>query len=413
VIIGRRTLSNDEAATPATNTDGSNTYENRASEVLDLDPYNVSKEQDVIEIFGYGSDLHRGYKEAVAGGAQRVTLVAMPEDTAFNHTSATISSPSYTAEQGSNTLFDDAFAAAEAVQADIIVPWGRGAGLTEFQSPATPGDDTELGFYADNASVAANSWLYKIADKCATISANSHPCFAVLGIKPYIGASTAAGGMTPAAVAAHIGSGGLSNLISRSDTTLDNNGIYVSVVAAEIRPSGYNAVSTFGYSNGAAMYAGAIAQLDSFSSPTGKTVFNVESLRYNPTRSQQTSMIADGVVPVALDGRRIPRWIDALTFGKETSDYTRLTTLRIVFDSVEMVRSVSQKYIGEAASLEARNSLETSITTGLRSMQQEGSLISSDFTVRYLAAENKAVIDLIIQPAFELRNIEISVSVQL
>jgi hypothetical protein len=411
-IIGRRSLS-DESATPVTNTDGTNTYLNRGTEVVDLDPYNAANELDVIEVFGYGSDIHRGYKEALAGGAQRVTLIPLPEDTEFNHTLGTINSPNYTATVGSNTLFVDAFGACEAVQADIIVPWGRGAGSTEYQNPATPSDDTELGFYADNSSTAANSWLYQVATECESITSRSHPCFAVMGIKPWIGSSSANGGMTPAQVNSHVGSGGLTNLISRADTTLDNKGVYVSVVAAEITPVGYNAVSTLGHSNGAAMYAGAIAQLDSWSSPTGKTIYNVESLRYNPTRTQQENLIAAGIVPASLDFSRVPRWVDAQTYSKTSSDYTRLTTLRIVFDSIQMVRQVSQKFIGEASNLQARNSLETSITSGLRSMQQEGALLTSDFTVRYIPAENKAVIDLIIRPAFELRNIEVSVSVQL
>jgi hypothetical protein len=412
-VIGRRTLSYDEAATPVTNTDGTNTYLNRADEIPDLDPYNAINEKDVIEIFGYGSDLHRAFKEAIAGGARRVTLIALPEDTVFDHNNGIIESAAYTASAGSNTLFADAFAAAEAARANMVVPYGRGAGPNEFQNPATPSDDQEIGFHADNTSTAANSWLYKVATQCAAITANSHPCFAIMGIKPYVGASGSSGSMTPAAVNGHIGTGGLANLISREDSTLDNDGIYVSVVAAEMTPVGYNAVTTFGYSNGATMYAGALSQLVSWSAPTGKTAFNVASLRYNPTRTQQQNLIDAGIVPVALDFNRVPRWVDGQTFSKEASDYARLTTLRIVFDAVQMVRGVSQKFIGEASNLEARNSLDTAIYTGLRTMQQEGALLSSDFTVRYVSSENKAVIDLVIQPAFELRNIEVSVSVQL
>lgn len=411
-IIGRRTLS-DDSATPVTNTDGTNTYLNRGTEVLDLDAYAPTSEQDVIEIFGYGSDLHRGYVEALAGGARRVILIPLPEDTVFDHVNGTISSASYTALAGSNTLFDDAFTAVESVRADIVVPWGRGAGPTEFQDPATPGDDLEFGFYADNSSSASASWLAKVAAKCAAITENTHPCFAVMGIKPYVGAATSNGGMTPVAIDGHIGSSGLANLVSRDDQTLGTDGVYVSVVATEITPVGYNRITNFGFSNGAAMYAGALSQLDSWSSPTGKTVFNAEQVRYNPTRTQQQNLIDKAVVPVALDGSRIPRWVDAMTFSKTGSDYTRLTTLRIVFDAVQMVRKVTQKFVGEAASIEARNSLETAISTGLRAMQQEGALMSSDFTVRYDGANNKAIIDLVLRPAFELRNIEVLVSVQL
>lgn len=409
-IIGRRTLSNNEAATPVVNTDGANTYENRASEVPDLDPVIPINEKDVIEIFGYGCDLHRGYKEATAGGASRVVLIALPEDTVFDHNAGSVESAAYTEIAGVNSLFDDAFNAAEAARADIIVPYGRGAGPTEFQNPATPSDDTEIGFHADNSATALNSWLYQTAVKCYQITANSHPCIGVLGLKPFTGASGATGSITPASVVNHLS---YPNLLSRDDPTLDNYGVYVSVVATEMIPVGYNAVSTFGFSNGAAMYAGAISGLDSWSSPTGKVCFNVTSLRYNPTRTQQQALTDKGVVPVALDFNRVPRWIDAQTFSKASSDYTRLTTLRIVFDVVRMVRNVSQQFVGEASNLEARNSLDTSINTGLRSYLQEGALIAADFTIRYQSQQNKAIIDLVLQPAFELRNIEVSVSVQL
>lgn len=402
-IIGRRTIVDGDA-----NSDGTNTYANTASLVPDVDPYNAANEQLVIEIFGYGSDLHRGYLEAIGGGAQRISLIALPKDTVFDHTLGTISSVSY----GVN-LFDDAFAAAEAILADIIVPWGRGAGPTEFQNPATPGDNIELGFHADNSASTAASWAAQVAAKCASITANSHPIFAVMGIKPYIGASTATGGMTPSEVNGHIGASGLSNLVDKEAAGLGNNGVYLSVVAAEIYPLGYNDTTNFGYSNGAAIYAGGVSQLDSWSSPTGKTVYNIESIRYAPTRTQQLSLIDVGVVPIALDFKRVPRWIDAMTFSKLNSDYTRLTTLRIVFQSVQMVRVVSQKFIGEVSNLQSRNALETAITSGLRGLQQEGALTASDYTITYMPNENRAVIDLVIRPAFELRNIEVNVSVQL
>jgi hypothetical protein len=57
--------------------------------------------------------------------------------------------------------------------------------------------------------------------------------------------------------------------------------------------------------------------------------------------------------------------------------------------------------------------METSITSSLRGMQQLGAILDSDFNIRYIAEENKALIDLVITPAFELRNIEVQLSVEL
>lgn len=392
-----------------------NTASDTSSGVADLDPYNAVNEAGVINAFGEGSDLHRGYIEALAGGATRVTLIALPADTVFNHGDGTITSDDYdTATDNEGDLFADAFAAVEATQADIVVPYGRGAGFPEFDPDtdpdmygATPDYDNEIGFHADNIA-GTSSWAYKVAQKCAEITHDSHPCFAVMGIAPFVGPST--GGMTPAQVNTHLQ---LTNLSDHNSTSFESYGPYLSVVAAEIAPIGYNTRYNYGFSNGAAMYAGYITQLDSWSAPTGKAIFNVSQLRYNPTKTQQQALVNKGVVPVALNFNRIPTWVDAQTFAKETSDYTRLTTFRIVFDTVQMVRSVAQIFIGEASTVETRNAIETQINSGLRTMAISGALLASNFTVSYIPSESKAIVDLVLTPAFELRNIEVRIAINL
>jgi hypothetical protein len=415
-IIGRRKAAG-ELATP--NTAGTSAFSNPAypstvnlsANVADLDPVSPTTEQEVINYFGIGSDLHRGYIEAQRGGASFITCIALPSDTVYNNNSGTITSASYAAVGGTD-LFADAFSAAEVARADIIVPWGRGSGPNDFQDPATPGDDDlHYGFFADNSATVANSWAYKVATQCARITADSHPCFAVLGVKPYIGISTGDGGMTPAQVVTHLT---LPNLADRNGTeSAILLGHYVTVVATEIEPLRYNQYVNFGFANGAATYAGAVTKLDSWSAPTAKTIFNIQRVRYNPTRTSQTNLVDLGVVPVALNFNRVPNWIDGQTFAKDGSDYRRLTTLRIVYDAVLLIRQISQKFIGEAATTATRNALETAVTSGLRGMQQMGALLASDFTITYIGLENRAIIDLVLQPAFELRNIEVRVSVQL
>lgn len=364
--------------------------------VPDYDPYLATNEQKVITAFGDGSALHRGYVEAVAGGATQVYLVAIPSTTTDAGLQAT----------SANNPLDLAMAAAETILPDIIIPWGRGGHPSEYSDSPPSGTVTDepFGFYADNNGTTALSLAQRVASACATITDRTHPCFAVMGIKPFLPATQYATDiMTATNVASHTG---LPGLVARDSVT---NGQYLSIVATEMKPVGY--VSTWGYSNGAALYAGFISQLRSWSSTTGKIVFNVNTMRYNPTRTQQDYLISRGVVPAALDFNRRATWIDGLTFSKSTSDYTRLTTLRIVFDAVQLVRQVAQGFIGEAATLHHRNAFETAISAGLRGMKQAGALLDANFVVSYLAAENKAVVDLVLQPAFELRNIEIQVAV--
>ena len=383
--------------------------------VKDLDVVQATTEQDVITAFGQDSDAHRGYFELLAGGAERIHIVPLPSDSVFNHTSATITSATYAAAGGGN-VFDAAFEAAEVAQPDIIVPWGRGSHPDEWENPATPSNDPEFGFYANNAATA-NSWAGKIAWKVKQISENSHACFAVLGIKPYVGTSEF---MTPAQVSTHLynSGNGPSNLLSRNATTdfgaggegaFKVIGRHIVVIASELKPVNYSA--SWGYANGAATFAAAISRMSSFTSPVNKTAYNVANLRYNPSRTQQEKLADLGMNFIALNFNKIPVFVEGLTMAGSTSDYTRISTMRIVTEASLLVRQVCQKFVGEASTLQTRNSMETAITSALRGMQQVGALLDSDFTVSYFPAENKAFVDLVLTPAFELKNIEVQVAV--
>jgi hypothetical protein len=90
--------------------------------VRDLDAYEATSESDVIDAFGENSNLHKAFVELISGGAQRIILVALPSDSVFNHTTATVTSSAYGGD-----VFNAAFEAAEAAQVDVIVPWGAGS----------------------------------------------------------------------------------------------------------------------------------------------------------------------------------------------------------------------------------------------------------------------------------------------
>jgi hypothetical protein len=383
--------------------------------VQDLDVVQATGEQDVITAFGEDSQIHRGYFELVAGGAERVYIVPLPADSVFNHTTGVITSSTYAAAGGGN-VFDAAFESAEAAQPDIIVPWGRGTHSSEWQDPATPGDDEEYGFYANNAA-STSSWAGKIAYKVKQISENSHACFAIMGIKAYVGTSQF---MTPAQVSSHIYNAGAgpANLISRNSTVdfgTNGDGLFkeigrhIVVIASELKPVNYPA--DWGFANGATTFASAISRMSSFTSPVNKTAYNVAALRYNPTRTHQNGLSELGVNFIALNFNKVPTFVEGLTMAAGTSDYTRISTMRIVTEAALLVRQVCTKFVGEASTLQTRNSMETAITSALKGMQQVGALLDSDFTVSYWPAENKAFVDLVITPAFELKNIEVQVAV--
>jgi len=153
--------------------------------------------------------------------------------------------------------------------------------------------------------------------------------------------------------------------------------------------------------------------LPSYSSIVNKAVYNIESVRYSPTRTQQSALSAKGINTVVINFNKIPVFGDGLTFAWSTSDYTRLSTKRIINDATSVVRQACQRFVGEPSNIQTRNSMETAITSGLRGMQIVGALLGSDFTVSYIPNENKAVVDLILTPAFELKEIEVRVAISL
>jgi hypothetical protein len=384
-----------------------------AGNVKDLDVVQATTEQDVITAFGENSDAHKGYFELVAGGAERIFIVPLPQDTVWNYSTGAVTSSSF-----GGSVFDACFEAAEAVQPDIIIPWGRGAKNTDFDysagaSPDWPGD--KYGFVADNSVASSNSLVVKVGEKVKAISENSFPCFAVMGVKPYVDGSSQI--MTPGEVSTHVGSAGLSALISRDDSGFlagaanDGYSKYVSVIIAEVKPVNYPV--EWGFANGATTFAAAISRMASFSSPVNKIAYNIASIRYNPTRTQQLILSDKGLNFIALNFNKVPTFIEGNTFAPSGSDYTRISTFRIISEASTLVRLVCQKFVGEASTLQTRNSMETAITSALRGMQQLGALLDSDFIVSYSPAENKAFIDLVLTPAFELKNIEVQVSINI
>jgi hypothetical protein len=373
--------------------------------VSDLDIVLATTEKDVIAAFGEGSDLHKAFLELISAGAERIYMVPLPSSSVFNHTDGYVTATGYTLD----ALFDAAYAAAETVLPDIIVPWGRGGNSDDWEDPATP-SDTEYGFHANNSSTYGNSWVYKAAVRTKNIAENIHPCISILGVKPYDDGIKEV--MTPAAVASHLA---LSTLVSRDVANLKEYGPYVCVIATEIKPVSYGTSSgdDYGYANGACAMAASLSKLAAYSSVTAKPIYNVESMRYAPTRTQQEALANKGVNSVVLNFNKIAVFGDGLTFAATGSDYSRLSTKRVVDETANVVRQSCQKFVGEPSTIQMRTSMETAISSALRGMQLLGALLASDFNVTYVPDLNKAIVDLIITPAFELKSIEVQIAVNI
>lgn len=394
------------------------TTDSGTGNISDVDVVRATNEADVITAFGDGSDIHRAYIELVTAGVERIYLVPLPSDTVFDHTNGTIESDTFDSSSGG--LFDAAFDAAEAIVPDIVMPWGRGGHPYDWDELATP-STPEFGFHADNSATIGNSWAFKVADKAKLISKNTNPCIAVLGVAPYVASDQER--MTPSQVSTHLSAIGDGTTLadSSSTTVTGDNGEsmstvapYLVVVAAELKPVNYSSGGTsFGYTNGAAAMVAAMTSVPAYASVTTAQVYNVESLRYSATRTLQGDLSDMGVNSVIINFNRVPAISDGVTFATPTSDYTRITTKRIIDDATRIVRQVCQKFIGQPANMQIRNSMETAVSAGLRGMQILGAILSHEFSVTYVPSENRAIIDLVLTPAFELKNIELQVAVNL
>jgi len=318
----------------------------------------------------------------------------------------------------STSVFDAAFAAAEAALPDIIIPWGRGGNSLDWDETigATP-NSNEYAFHANNTGIVANNWAYKVGVKVKEISENTQACIAVMGVKPYSAGSKES--LTPAVAAVHVGSSGmLTGLVDRSDDLMKTVGSYIAIVASEVKPVGYSiteisGTTSFGYSNGAASLAAALSRTPSYTGISNKALYNVQSLRYAPTRAQQNTMNLAGLNTIILNYNKVAVFGGAVTFAPDNSDYIRLSTKRIVDEASSLIRQVCQKFVGEPSTIQIRNSMDTAISSALRGMQIKGALLESDFNVTYVPSQSLAIIDLVLTPAFELNSIQVQLAINI
>ena len=198
-------------------------------------------------------------------------------------------------------------------------------------------------------------------------------------------------------------------------------GAYISVVATNVRAVNNAAVDLYpslGYynSDGAAAYAGLVASLESKSAPTNKIVQGVV-LQQGISNNQADRLAGKRYVTFISKSKGIVV-ASAMTGAYNVSsysrsDFTRLSTVRIVHDAINYVRSVADNFIGEPNNAPQRNAMANAIENALKNMQERGALRRFDFNVYASPTDQilgKATVELILVPAFELQQIVIIVA---
>ena len=211
----------------------------------------------------------------------------------------------------------------------------------------------------------------------------------------------------------------LGNFPADTDIIVDTNGNsvdigkYLSIVAAW--PNLSNSFDTTGngyLASGSAVYAGLMASLDANRAPTNKNLPRGIRMPIRLGKADRNRLAAGRFVWFNVSDRGVTV-DDSPTGSLVTSDYNRLTTMRIVNASVDEVRRVASPFIGEAHTSALRAAMQNAIEERLAKLLKLGFL--RRFSVTVSATPNQqilglAVIDLVLVPAFELRKISITVS---
>jgi len=187
-------------------------------------------------------------------------------------------------------------------------------------------------------------------------------------------------------------------------------GKYLDVVSAY--PLVSNPARSQQYSaSGAASYAGLLTRLAPASAATNKVVANVQ-LPFRLANSKTDSLAGKRYVHF-LEKPKGVVVADAPTAARPDSDYTRRSTMAIVKAVLDTVRLVGEPFLGEGVTSAQLSALETAISQALGDLAEAGVLNRFELGVTSTSLqriEGKADVNLVIVPAFELRQINVTLA---
>lgn len=204
-------------------------------------------------------------------------------------------------------------------------------------------------------------------------------------------------------------------------------GSYISVVAAPIRSfnsqarrlAGYlgrNIAGNFVSTGGAAAYAGLITTLVPHEATTNKVIPTIGPAK-QLGRSQADKLVGRRFVTFLIrsGGFVVAKGITgARNAGKYArSDYIFLSTVRIVQSCVDVVREVSEKYIGNAATPQTRSAMDQEIRSRLDSFKERGAILDFEFSITATPEQNvtgEVDVNLTVVPATELVKVNLTLS---
>lgn len=141
------------------------------------------------------------------------------------------------------------------------------------------------------------------------------------------------------------------------------------------------------YGSPAIAYAALNAILKPESAPTNKALPGVKGMKYKFSNKQMNALVGNRMVVFKLKNEgtttasSIPYVVDGCTAGAESSDYARLSTVKIVTDVVDQIREVADPFIGEPNTIEQRNALSALISKRLSYLMETGEIQYYEFEI--------------------------------
>lgn len=199
----------------------------------------------------------------------------------------------------------------------------------------------------------------------------------------------------------------------------DNNyidlGKYISVVAGP-EPYYKDTIANY-YGNPAISYLGLNTTLLPQSSPTNKVLNNAINLKYKFSNTQLDKITGARLVTFKLkedrNGRSSVYCVDGVSAALPNTDYTRLTTPKVLRSVSDEIREVCDPYIGEPNTVEQRNAMASAISKRLGILKDKGVIESFGFNIIVTQLDQllgQAKIELSIKVPQELRKITTVVS---
>jgi len=202
-----------------------------------------------------------------------------------------------------------------------------------------------------------------------------------------------------------------SPILDSNDQKIDI-GQYISVVASPVTFYNSSDSTGLGYTGtGHTAYAGLAATLDSKEAPTYKTVPGV-SLHYALHKDKLDALVGAGYVTFSTKTNRVAV-LDGITAALSTSDYKRYSTFAIASDVITDIRRVCEPFIGRVLASVERAAINTAVEGVLNTRREQNYISNYEYQVTSTAAELTAGIvnvEVIIVPAFEIKKIQLTIS---